>query len=98
MTKHKSWNVLIQVPGDLGLAVLFGLTFFTGFALMGKGMLVLGPLDASVDFGVQQSTQMLGGQAVDILAGEWRHVCNRLRSLILILVLAMIIMSYGNML
>lgn len=100
MTKHKSWNVLLQAPGEIGLAVIFGLTFFTGFALMGKGMLLLGALGASIGFGVQQTTQMLGGQAVGLLAGEWRRVGRKSRfqmyCAIIILVLATVIMSFGN--
>jgi L-rhamnose-H+ transport protein len=100
MTIHKSWNVLLESRREAALAVLFGLTFFTGFALMGKGMLLLGPLGASIGFGVQQTMQMLGGQAVGFFAGEWQGIGRKPRvqmyCAIVILVLAAAIMSFGN--
>jgi hypothetical protein len=36
-------------------------------------MVLLGALGASVGFGVQQSVQMLGNQAVGFASGEWRN-------------------------
>ena len=42
MTKHRSWHVLWENPREIALAVTFGLSFFTGTALMGKGMLLWG--------------------------------------------------------
>ena len=73
MTKHRSWHVLWENPREIALAVTFGLSFFTGTALMGKGMLLLGAFGASVGWGVQQILQMLGSQSVGFFGGEWRR-------------------------
>lgn len=100
MTKHKSWSVLWQNPGEFGLAATFGLMFFVGIALMGKGMLLMGTLGASVGFGVQQTIQMLGGQAVGFFSGEWKDASGTSRiqmyCAIMVLITAAVIMSCGN--
>jgi hypothetical protein len=70
------------------------------FALMGKGMLCLGVLGASVGFGVSQAMQMIGGQIVGFAWGEWRGVTGTPRRQIiwgvLILIAAVCIMAVGN--
>lgn len=100
MTRNKSWSILFCSAKEIVLAAAFGLTFFAGVALMGKGMLLLGALGASVGFGVYQSMQMLGGQAVGFWGGEWRGVAGNPRKqmyvAIAVLVLAAVIMSCGN--
>ena len=100
MTKNKSWHVLTESWGELMLATIIGVTFIIGVALMGKGMLLLGPLGASVGFGVQQSMQMLGSQAVGFASGEWRGVDGTPRKqmylAIAVLIVAAIVMAYGN--
>ena len=100
MTIHKSWHVLWESAWELMLAVFMGINFTLGVALMGKGMLLLGPLGASVGFGVQQAMQMLGGQTVGFASGEWRGVIGTPRYqmylAIVILIAAAIVMAYGN--
>lgn len=100
MTKNRSWCELVINPRDLVLAAVFGLTFFLGVALMGKGMLLLGALGASIGFGIYQSMQMLGGQAVGLLSGEWKNSPAKPRNQMLVavvmLIAAAIIMSFGN--
>jgi hypothetical protein len=100
MTKNSSWNVLLESWKELGLAVVMGFNFILGVALMGKGMLFLGPLGASVGFGVQQATQMLGSQGVGFASGEWRGIEGRPRHemylAIAILIAAALVMAYGN--
>ncbi len=100
MTKNGAWGTLLKSPGEIGLAMVFGLTFFTGFALMGKGMVLMGAMGASVGFGIYQSMQMLGGQAVGFFGGEWSGVTGKPRHqmvvAIVILIVATVIMSYGN--
>ena len=100
MTKNKSWHVLKSSPKEVFLAVIMGLNFCIAVALMGKGMLLLGALGASVGFGVQQAMQMLGGQSVGFIAGEWRNVSgtprNQMIIAIIVLILAAIVMAYGN--
>jgi hypothetical protein len=69
-------------------------------SLLGKGMLLLGPLGASVGFGVVQGTLILGGQALGLLSGEWRGVTGKLRVhiglAIGVLVLSLLILALGN--
>lgn len=100
MTKHSSWNVLLTSWRELGFAVFIGFNFILGVALMGKGMLLLGPLGASVGFGVQQATQMLGSQGVGFASGEWRGIVGKPRNqmylAIAILIAAALVMAYGN--
>ena len=100
MTKNKSWNVLFTSHREASLSFIMGLSFCIAFALMGKGMLWLGALGASVGFGIYQAMQMLGGQAVGFIAGEWREVRGTPRkqmyAAILILIAAAMIMAYGN--
>ncbi len=100
MTKHKSWHVLAESWRELGLGIFMGFNFILGIALMGRGMLLLGPLGASVGFGVQQAMQMLGSQGVGFATGEWRGVTGTPRiqmyMAIAILISAALVMAYGN--
>ena len=77
-----------------------GINFILGVALMGKGMLLLGPLGASVGFGVQQAMQMLGGQTVGFASGEWHGITGMPRHqmylAIAVLIAAALVMAYGN--
>lgn len=99
LTKNKSWPGLAN-PRELCLALIYGLLFFIPSALLGKGMLLLGALGASVGFGVVQGTLILGGQALGFLSGEWRGVHGKPRlqmgAAILVLVLSMTILALGN--
>jgi L-rhamnose-H+ transport protein len=100
LTRKKSWNVLAAQPRELVLAVTYGLLFFIPSALLGKGMLLLGALGASVGFGIVQGTLILGGQALGFLSGEWRGVTGRPRVhiglAIFVLILSMVILALGN--
>jgi len=100
MSKNKSWGVLARSGREIGLSLLYGLLFFIPSALLGKGMLCLGVLGASVGFGIQQSTMMLGAQGLGFLSGEWRGVSGRPRTqiylAIVILIIATVIMAFGN--
>ena len=68
--------------------------------LLGQGMIWLGALGASIGFGVQQAMQMLGGQSVGFISGEWRDVPRgpvlTMIVAIVLLILAAVIMAYGN--
>jgi hypothetical protein len=70
LTKNKSWNVLAAHPKELLLALIYGLLFFIPSALLGKGMLLLGALGASVGFGVVQGTLILGVRRWDFSAAN----------------------------
>ena len=85
---------------ELMLAVIIGLNMAVGVVLMGKGMVMLGALGASVGFGIQQASQMLGGQGVGFISGEWKGVFGKPRyqmyAAIAVLIIAAIIMALGN--
>jgi hypothetical protein len=85
---------------ELALSIFIGFNFILGVALMGKGMLLLGPLGASIGFGVQQAMQMLGGQTVGFASGEWRGIAGKPRYemylAIAVLIAAAVVMAYSN--
>ena len=100
LTKNRSWNVLGKSWKELLLASIIGLTMAVGIVLMGSGMVAVGVLGASVGFGIQQASQMLGGQCLGFISGEWRGVRGRplmlMFAAIAILIVAALIMAYGN--
>lgn len=100
MTKRKSWGVLAESGKELGLSALIGIGFCVAVALANKGMLLLGALGASVGAGIQQAMQMVGGQGLGFISGEWRgvHGTPRLQMYvaIVLLIAAAIIMAYSN--
>jgi hypothetical protein len=79
-----------------------GVTFSVAVATMGKGMILLGALGASVGFGIQQSLQMLSGQGVGFVTGEWRGVSGtpryQMAAAVFLLIVAAVLMAYGNQL
>jgi L-rhamnose-H+ transport protein len=100
LTKNHSWKVLGQSWKELAFASIIGFNMALGIVLMGSGMLLVGALGASVGFGVQQASQMLGGQGLGFISGEWRGVQGKPRNLmyaaIAVLIVAALIMAYGN--
>lgn len=100
MARNNSFAVLTQSGKELGLAAIIGVNMAVGIVLMGKGMLLVGALGASVGFGIQQASQMLGGQGLGFISGEWRGVAGKPRYLmyaaIALLIVAALIMAYGN--
>jgi hypothetical protein len=100
LTRKKSWNVLLQNPKEILLALIYGLLFFIPSVLLGKGMIMLGALGASVGFGVVQGTLILGGQALGFVSGEWRGVTGKPRTQIYlaigVLIISMVILALGN--
>jgi len=63
-------------------------------------MLLLGALGASIGVGIRQAMQMIGGQGLGFVSGEWRGVHGRPRIqmylAIAILIAASVILAYGN--
>lgn len=100
ITRNKSWRVVGGAWKELLLASLIGINFIVSLAMMGKGMLMLGALGASVGFGIQQAMQMMGGQAVGFISGEWKGVNGKPRLQIYLaitaLIVAALIMAWGN--
>ena len=74
LTRNRSWGVLAANPGEIGLSVIYGVLFFAPSVLLGKGMILLGPLGASVGAGITNATLILGGQMLGFISGEWRGV------------------------
>ena len=100
MTKNKSWGVLATSWKEVLLASVIGFNMALGIVLMGTGMLLVGAFGASVGFGIQQAAQMLGGQGLGFISGEWKGGMGVPRKLmyaaIALLILAAVIMASGN--
>jgi L-rhamnose-H+ transport protein len=100
MTRNRSWDILFKHLPEALLGTIFGVMFISGFLFMGKAMLLLGALGASVGFGLQQSSQILGSQIVGFISGEWKQAdgatLRMAYTAIAILVLAAVIMATGN--
>ena len=91
MTRNRSWGLLVAHPREIGLSIIYGILFFAPSALLGRGMLLLGPLGASVGWGLVQGTLILGGQILGFLSGEWRGVEGTPRRQIYLAVLLLIV-------
>jgi L-rhamnose-H+ transport protein len=102
MTKNRSWNLITQNWREVGLASVIGVQFICAVVLLGRGMILLGALGASIGFGIQQTMQILGNQGVGFISGEWRGVQGRPRCTmylaITVLLVGVVIMARGNML
>ena len=100
IAREGSWAKFVQHPGQIFLSALIGIQFFAGVLLMGQGMLALGVLGASVGFGMSQGMQIVGGQILGFLSGEWLGAPQKARSLILaalvLLLAAAVILALAN--
>ena len=98
--RDRSWGVFAARPFEGALTVAMGVSFFCFVAAMGQGMRLLGPLGASIGFGVQQASQISAAQAFGVVTGEWRGVAGRPRSQMLValvlLLIAVVIMAAGR--
>jgi hypothetical protein len=102
MTRNRSWSVLGASRKEFLLALSIGANVALSVVLIGSGMRQLGPLGASVGFGIQAACWMLGGQGVGMLSGEWRGVGRKPRwqmgLAVVCLMLAVLLMVRGNLL
>jgi hypothetical protein len=100
MTKRKSWRVLLENKGELALSVVQGAQCTLVVMLLGKGMLMLGALGASVGFGIQQAMQTVGNQGLGFISGEWRGVYGKPRrqmyGAIALVLIASVVMAWAN--
>ena len=100
LNKNRSWGVFATGGKELALAVIIGVDFSLAVALMGKGMLLLGALGASIGFGIQQAMQMTGTQLLGFISGEWRGVHGKPRAqmylAIAILIVAAVVMACSH--
>jgi hypothetical protein len=100
MARRKSFHILTQSWSEILLAAIIGLNLAGSIAFMGSGMRGLGALGASVGFGIQQAAQVLGGQALGFVSGEWRGVAGPARlqmyAAIAIIIFAALVMAFGS--
>ena len=100
MTKKKTWNLLFIRKPEILCGALMGLQFIVAVLLMGRGMVLLGILGASVGYGIQQSMQVIGNQVVGFVGGEWKGVKGRPRNTmylgLAVIFIAVIILAYSN--
>ncbi len=100
MTKKKTWNLLFDRKDELVCGALLGVQFIASIVLMGRGMVLLGVLGASIGFGIHQSMQIIGNQLVGFISGEWSGVKGRPRIVMYLaiatILIAVIILAYSN--
>jgi hypothetical protein len=100
LSRNKSWGVLTQSWKELALAALIGLNLTLAVSMMGLGMLMVGALGASVGFGIQQAMQIVGGQGLGFISGEWRGISGwprrQMYAAIAIILVAAVLMALGS--
>lgn len=100
MTKKKNWNLLFIRKDEFICGALFGIQFIVSIILMGRGMVLLGILGASIGYGIQQSMQLIGNQIVGFVGGEWKGVKGKPRKIMYlalgVIFIAVIILAYSN--
>jgi L-rhamnose-H+ transport protein len=100
MTKKKTWNLLFIRKDEIIYGALIGLQFIVSIILLGRGMVLLGILGASIGYGIQQSMQVIGNQVVGFVGGEWKGVRGRPRKTmylaLAVILIAVIIFAYSN--
>jgi hypothetical protein len=100
MTRKRTWNLMFIRKDELLYGALIGVQFVVSIVLMGRGMVLLGILGASVGFGIQQSMQIIGNQLVGFMGGEWFGVAGKPRRImyiaIAIILMAVVILAYSN--
>jgi len=100
ISKKKSWNVITENLKEIALSSMIGIQFLTAIVISGRGMLLLGALGASVGMGIQQAGQIMSNAGVGFASGEWTGVHGRpirlMWTSIAVLLIAAVIMAYGN--
>jgi L-rhamnose-H+ transport protein len=77
ISRKKTWRAFASAGSDLFLGAMIGIQFIIAVFLLGRGMLLLGALGASIGVGVQMVTQLFGNQLVGFVSGEWRGIRGR---------------------
>lgn len=100
MAKNRSWKKLFERKEELLYGSLIGLQFIGAIILLGRGMLLLGALGASVGFAIQQSLQVIGNQLVGFAGGEWKGIYGTPRRqmymAIAFILVAVAVLAYSN--
>jgi L-rhamnose-H+ transport protein len=98
--RRRSWRRFVGAVSQTIAASMIGIQFFIGVLLLGRGMILLGALGASVGFGIQQGMQILGGQAVGFFSGEWEGAPQRatgmMKVAVVLLLAAASVMAIAN--
>ncbi|MEO5888944.1 MAG: L-rhamnose/proton symporter RhaT [Ferruginibacter sp.] len=100
MTIKKNWKLLFVRKDEILFGAISGLQFIVAIVLLGRGMVLLGALGASIGFGIQQSLQVIGNQLVGFIGGEWKGVYGKPRTSMYIgigvILIAVIVLAYSN--
>jgi hypothetical protein len=100
MLRKKTWHLLFARKDEILFGAIAGVQLILSIVFMGRGMVQLGILGASIGFGIQQSMQVVGNQLVGFVSGEWRGVNGRPRKImftsLVIILSAVIIFAFSN--
>jgi len=100
MTRNKTWNLLFARKDEMLYGAIIGVQFIVSIILMGRGMVLLGILGASIGYGIQQSMQVIGNQVVGFVSGEWKGVKGKPRKTmylaLVVILIAVVILAYSN--
>lgn len=100
MAKNNSWSKMFARKDEIVYGSVIGLQFIVSIILLGKGMILLGVIGASIGFAIQQSMQIVGNQIVGFVGNEWKGVTGQPRKTmylgITIILIAVVILAYSN--
>lgn len=100
MIKRGTINSFSLRNPEVLVGCLAGTQFILAIVLMGKGMILLGVLGASVGFAIQQSAQIMGNQLIGFASGEWRGIRGvPIRTMywsILVIIAGVVVLAYSN--
>lgn len=100
MMRKKTWNLLFARKNEVLYGLIGGVQLILSIVFMGRGMVLLGILGASIGFGIQQSMQVVGNQLVGFVSGEWKGVYGKPRKVmyaaIVIILSAVVIFALSN--
>ena len=100
MMRKKTWNLLFARKNEVLYGIIGGVQLILSIVFMGRGMVLLGILGASIGFGIQQSMQVVGNQLVGFVSGEWKGVYGKPRKVmyaaIFIILSAVVIFALSN--
>ena len=100
MAKNNSWSLLFTRRDELLYGAIAGVQFISAIVLLGKGMILLGALGASIGVGIQQSLQVIGNQLVGFIGGEWKGVYGKPRKLMYlglgVILISVVVLAYSN--
>lgn len=100
MTRNGTWKMLASCENEWHLPFASATQGILAFVLMGVGSSLLGALGASVGWGLYQAMQIMGGQSVGFVTGEWKGSDSRPKRVMLaaigLLLLASMVLAFGN--